>query len=94
MTLLTLMMSNPGGRVGGITWQEALKIAEAANVKNTFLFIMTLHNDERMDQIAQEAATINSGVPDPLWKAKRLHCNLFNLWSTERVKTIGINIIK
>ena len=48
---------------GHSTWQEALKIAEAANVKNTFLFHHDpSHNDERMDEIAQEAAAINSSA--------------------------------
>ena len=46
---------------GHSTWQEALKIAEKANVKNTFLFHHDpSHNDERMDQIASEVASINS----------------------------------
>ena len=63
MTLLTLMMSILNSRLGHSTWQEALKIAEAANVKNTFLFHHDpSHNDERMDQIAQEAAAINSSA--------------------------------
>ena len=44
---------------GHSTWQEALKIAEAANVKNTFLFHHDpSHNDDRMDQIAAEAASL------------------------------------
>jgi phosphoribosyl 1,2-cyclic phosphodiesterase len=45
---------------GHSTWQEALKVANAANVKNTFLFHHDpSHNDDRMDQIAKEAASLN-----------------------------------
>ena len=48
---------------GHSTWQEALKIAEAANVKQTFLFHHDpSHNDERMDQIAEEAAAANANA--------------------------------
>ena len=48
---------------GHSTWQEALKIAEAANVKNTFLFHHDpSHSDDRMDQIAEEAAAINANA--------------------------------
>jgi ribonuclease BN (tRNA processing enzyme) len=45
---------------GHSTWQEALKVANAANVKNTFLFHHDpSHNDDRMDQIAKEVASLN-----------------------------------
>ena len=45
---------------GHSTWQEALKVANAANVKNTFLFHHDpSHNDDRMDQIAKEVAALN-----------------------------------
>jgi phosphoribosyl 1,2-cyclic phosphodiesterase len=48
---------------GHSTWQEALKIADAANVKNTFLFHHDpSHNDDKMDEIAREAAAINSSA--------------------------------
>ena len=48
---------------GHSTWQEALKVAEAANVKHTFLFHHDpSHNDEKMDQIAKDAAEINSNA--------------------------------
>ena len=48
---------------GHSTWQEAIKVAEAANVKQTFLFHHDpSHPDERMDAIAAEAATLNASV--------------------------------
>lgn len=48
---------------GHSTWQEAIKVAEAANVKQTFLFHHDpSHPDDRMDAIAAEAAAASSGV--------------------------------
>ena len=48
---------------GHSTWQEALKVAVAAKVKNTFLFHHDpSHNDQRMDQIAEQAAAINANA--------------------------------
>ena len=48
---------------GHSTWQEALKVAEVANVKQTFLFHHDpSHNDEKMDQIAKEVSTLRDGV--------------------------------
>ena len=48
---------------GHSTWQEAIKIADAANVKQTFLFHHDpSHNDERMDEIAKLASEVRSGV--------------------------------
>lgn len=48
---------------GHSTWQEAIKVAEAAEVKQTFLFHHDpSHNDEKMDQIAKEVAKIKKGV--------------------------------
>ena len=48
---------------GHSTWQEAVKVAEAANVKQTFLFHHDpSHDDAKMDAIAEEVAQIRSGV--------------------------------
>ncbi|MDG0965613.1 MAG: hypothetical protein P8O23_11155, partial [Opitutales bacterium] len=48
---------------GHSTWQEALKVAEAANVKQTLLFHHDpSHNDEKMDQIAEEVSSLMDGV--------------------------------
>ena len=48
---------------GHSTWQEAIKIAEAANVKQTFLFHHDpSHNDDKMDAIAEEASKVHKGV--------------------------------
>jgi len=48
---------------GHSTWQEAIKVAEVAGVKQTFLFHHEpAHNDEKMDQIAKEAAKERKGV--------------------------------
>ena len=48
---------------GHSTWQEAIKVAEKAQVKQTLLFHHDpSHNDEKMDQIAQEAAAVREGV--------------------------------
>jgi len=48
---------------GHSTWQEALKVAEAANVKQTFLFHHDpSHNDDRMDEISKEVSSIMDGV--------------------------------
>jgi len=48
---------------GHSTWQEAIKVADAAGVKQTFLFHHEpSHNDEKMDQIAKEAAKVRKGV--------------------------------
>jgi phosphoribosyl 1,2-cyclic phosphodiesterase len=48
---------------GHSTWQEALKVAEAANVKETLLFHHDpSHNDEKMDQIAKEVSSLRDGV--------------------------------
>jgi phosphoribosyl 1,2-cyclic phosphodiesterase len=48
---------------GHSTWEEALKVAEVAQVKQTFLFHHDpSHNDEKMDQIAKEAAARTEGV--------------------------------
>ena len=48
---------------GHSTWQEALKVAEAANVKQTLLFHHDpSHNDEKMDQIAEEVSSLRDGV--------------------------------
>jgi len=47
---------------GHSTWQEALKVAEAANVKKTFLFHHDpSHNDEKMDLIAEEVSKLREG---------------------------------
>ena len=48
---------------GHSTWQEAIKVAETANVKQTFLFHHDpSHDDAKMDAIAEEAAKVRSGV--------------------------------
>ena len=48
---------------GHSTWQEAVKVVEAANVKQTFLFHHDpSHDDAKMDAIAEEVAKIRSGV--------------------------------
>ena len=48
---------------GHSTWQEALKVADAAKVKQTFLFHHDpSHNDERMDEISKEVSSIMDGV--------------------------------
>jgi phosphoribosyl 1,2-cyclic phosphodiesterase len=48
---------------GHSTWQEAVKVAETANVKQTFLFHHDpSHDDTKMDAIAKEVAKIRSGV--------------------------------
>ncbi|MDE0576157.1 MAG: MBL fold metallo-hydrolase [Opitutales bacterium] len=48
---------------GHSTWQEAVKVAEAANVKQTFLFHHDpSHDDAKMDAIAEEVAKIRSGI--------------------------------
>ena len=48
---------------GHSTWEEAIKVAEAAEVKQTFLFHHDpSHGDEKMDQIAKEAAARRDGV--------------------------------
>ena len=48
---------------GHSTWQEALKIAEAPNVKNTFFHHDPSHNDDRMDQITAEALRNSNARP-------------------------------
>ncbi|MDA7823088.1 MBL fold metallo-hydrolase [Opitutales bacterium] len=48
---------------GHSTWQEAIKVAEAANVSQTFLFHHDpSHDDDRMDEIAKAAAEVRSSV--------------------------------
>ena len=48
---------------GHSTWQEAIKVADAANVKQTFLFHHDpSHSDDVMDKIAKEVALIRVGV--------------------------------
>ena len=48
---------------GHSTWQEALKVAEAANVKKTVLFHHDpSHDDNRMDEIAEVAAAARFGT--------------------------------
>ena len=48
---------------GHSTWQEAIKVAEAANVSQTFLFHHDpSHDDARMDEIAKAAAEVRSSV--------------------------------
>lgn len=48
---------------GHSTWQEAIKVAEAANVRQTFLFHHDpSHNDQKMDEIAKAASSIRKGV--------------------------------
>ena len=48
---------------GHSTWQEAIKVANAANVSQTFLFHHDpSHNDQKMDLIADAAASIREGV--------------------------------
>jgi phosphoribosyl 1,2-cyclic phosphodiesterase len=48
---------------GHSTWQEAIKVADAANVKQTFLFHHDpSHSDDVMDKIAKEVALIRGGV--------------------------------
>jgi phosphoribosyl 1,2-cyclic phosphodiesterase len=48
---------------GHSTWQEAIKVADAANVKQTFLFHHDpSHSDVVMDKIAKEVALIRGGV--------------------------------
>ena len=63
---------------GHSTWQEALKIAEKANVKNTFLFHHDpSHNDERMDQIASEVAPLIQ-LHDQQLKEKKFQSSFFS----------------
>ena len=48
---------------GHSTWVEAVKVAEAANVKQTFLFHHDpSHSDETMDMIGKQAASRREGV--------------------------------
>ena len=48
---------------GHSTWQEAIKVADAANVKQTFLFHHDpSHSDDVMDKIAKDVAMIRGGV--------------------------------
>ena len=48
---------------GHSTWEEAIKIADAANVKNTLLFHHDpSHSDKKMDEIAEKAYSINPSV--------------------------------
>ena len=48
---------------GHSTWQEAIKVANAANVSQTFLFHHDpSHTDQKMDLIADAAASIRKGV--------------------------------
>ena len=48
---------------GHSTWQEAIKVANAANVSQTFLFHHDpSHTDQKMDLIADAAASIREGV--------------------------------
>ena len=48
---------------GHSTWQEAVKIAQAANVKQTFLFHHApSHNDDKLDEIKKEVSLIHPGV--------------------------------
>jgi len=48
---------------GHSTWQEAVKVANEANVKQTFLFHHDpSHNDDKMDQIADEVAKCREGI--------------------------------
>ena len=48
---------------GHSTWQEAVRVAETANVKQTFLFHHDpSHDDAKMDAIAEEVAKIRLGV--------------------------------
>ena len=48
---------------GHSTWQEAIKVADKAQVKQTLLFHHDpSHNDDKMDQIAKEAAAVRDGV--------------------------------
>ena len=48
---------------GHSTWQEAIKVADAANVKQTFLFHHDpSHNDKKMDEISKEVSSIMDGV--------------------------------
>lgn len=48
---------------GHSTWQEAIKVAEAANVKQTLLFHHDpSHDDAKMDAIAEEASQVSSAV--------------------------------
>ena len=78
MTLHTPMKSTLNLKVGGhSTWQEALKIAEKANVKNTFFFIMTLHTmmTEWIKLQLRKLRLIQ--LHDQQWKAKRLICDFF-----------------
>ncbi len=48
---------------GHSTWQEAIKVAEEANVKRTFLFHHDpSHDDDRMDEIVALAAEARAGT--------------------------------
>jgi phosphoribosyl 1,2-cyclic phosphodiesterase len=48
---------------GHSTWQEAIKVAKAANVKRTFLFHHDpSHDDDRMDEIGALAAAAHPSV--------------------------------
>ena len=48
---------------GHSTWQEAIKVADKAQVKQTLLFHHDpSHSDDKMDQIAREAAAVREGV--------------------------------
>jgi len=48
---------------GHSTWQEAIKVADAASVKNTFLFHHDpSHDDKKMDEIADLASKSRAGV--------------------------------
>ena len=48
---------------GHSTWQEAIKVAKEAGVKQTMLFHHDpSHNDEKMDQIASQASDLSGNV--------------------------------
>ena len=48
---------------GHSTWQEAIKVADKAQVKQTLLFHHDpSHSDDKMDQIAREAVAVREGV--------------------------------
>lgn len=48
---------------GHSTWQEAVKVAQAANVKQLVIFHHDpLHNDDFLDRVGEEAAQVFSGT--------------------------------
>ena len=68
---------------GHSTWQEAVKIAKAANVKQTFLFHHDpSHNDKKMDEIASAVSSIHSGIRPAIEGEERFSSKFYLTFQT------------